>query len=130
MADQIYDKIVIRNDVEANWASANPVLLAGEIGIAMDTIPKKFKIGDGILTWNELSYNNPSMTINDITGLSTELNGKAEVSDIPTALSELSKDINFDERYHTKTDVNNLLDNKLTVPTQAEWDNFRLTLQG
>ena len=78
MADQIYDKIIIRNDVEANWASANPVLLAGEIGIAMDTIPKKFKIGDGILTWSELPYNNPSMTINDITGLSTELNGKAK----------------------------------------------------
>ena len=32
--------------------------------------------------------------------------------------------------FYTKTDVNNLLDNKLTVPTQSEWDNFRLTLQG
>lgn len=32
--------------------------------------------------------------------------------------------------FYTKTDVNNLLDNKVTVPTQAEWDNFRLTIQG
>ena len=32
--------------------------------------------------------------------------------------------------FYTKTDVNNLLNNKLTVPTQAEWDNFTLTLQG
>ena len=32
--------------------------------------------------------------------------------------------------FYTKTDVNNLLDNKVTVPTQAELDNFTLTLQG
>ena len=56
MADQIYDKIVIRNDTEDNWISANPVLLAGEVGITMNTIPKKFKVGDGILSWNELPY--------------------------------------------------------------------------
>ena len=46
MADQIYDKIVIRNDIEANWVSANPVLLEGEVGITMDTTPKKFKVGN------------------------------------------------------------------------------------
>ena len=32
--------------------------------------------------------------------------------------------------FYTKSDVNNLLDNKVTVPTQAEWDNFTLTIQG
>ena len=56
MADQIYDKIVIRNDIEANWVSANPVLLEGEVGITMDKNPKKFKIGNGTSTWSELSY--------------------------------------------------------------------------
>ena len=56
MADQIYDKIVIRNDTEANWTSVNPILLAGEMGITMDTIPKKFKIGDGISNWSNLLY--------------------------------------------------------------------------
>ena len=94
MADQIYDKIVIRNDTEANWTSANPVLLEGEVGITMDTNPKKFKIGNGTSAWSELPYHNPSVTISDIQGLQEILN------------------------------------NKLTVPTQAEWDNFRLTLQG
>lgn len=34
-------------------------------------------------------------------------NAKAEISDIPTALSELSKDINFDERYYTETEIDN-----------------------
>ena len=94
MADQIYDKIVIRNDIEANWVSANPVLLEGEVGITMDTTPEKFKVGNGISAWSELSYHNPSVTISDIQGLQE------------------------------------ILDNKVTVPTQAEWDNFRLTLQG
>ena len=56
MADQIYDKIVIRNDIEANWVSANPVLLEGEVGITMDTTPKKFKVGNGTSAWSELSY--------------------------------------------------------------------------
>ena len=94
MADQIYDKIVIRNDIEANWVSANPVLLEGEVGITMDTTPKKFKVGNGTSAWSELPYHNPRVTISDIQGLQE------------------------------------ILDNKVTVPTQAEWDNFRLTLQG
>ena len=94
MADQIYDKIVIRNDIEANWVSVNPVLLEGEVGITMDTTPKKFKVGNGTSAWSELPYHNPSVTISDIQGLQE------------------------------------ILDNKVTVPTQAEWDNFRLTLQG
>ena len=94
MADQIYDKIVIRNDVEANWASANPVLLEGEVGITMDITPKKFKIGNGASTWNELPYEKQSVNISDVSGLQ------------------------------------GILNNKLDVPTQAEWDNFRLTLQG
>ena len=94
MADQIYDKIVIRNDTEANWISANPVLLEGEIGITMNTTPKKFKVGNGTSTWNELPYETQSVNISDVQGLQEILN------------------------------------NKLDVPTQAEWDNFRLTLQG
>ena len=94
MADQIYDKIVIRNDTEANWISANPVLLEGEIGITMNTTPKKFKVGNGTSTWNELPYETQSVNISDVQGLQEILN------------------------------------NKLDVPTQSEWDNFRLTLQG
>lgn len=49
-------KIQLRRDTVANWSSANPVLSAGEIGIATDSSPVKFKIGDGTTTWNSLSY--------------------------------------------------------------------------
>jgi hypothetical protein len=34
------------------------------------------------------------------------------------------------DSFYNKAQVNELLDNKVTVPTQAEWDNFTLTIQG
>lgn len=49
-------KIVLRNDLAANWASVNPKLLAGEIGIEKDT--GLMKIGDGTNLWNDLEYAN------------------------------------------------------------------------
>ncbi len=53
---QTYDKVVIRNGTESQWISSNPVLLEGEVGITMDTTPKKFKIGNGTSAWNDLPY--------------------------------------------------------------------------
>ncbi len=47
--------IQLRRDTEANWSSANPILAKGEFGV--DLTNKKFKIGDGITAWNDLSYN-------------------------------------------------------------------------
>jgi hypothetical protein len=43
-----------RKDTAANWTSANPILLSGEIGYETDT--KKFKIGNGSSNWNALAY--------------------------------------------------------------------------
>lgn len=53
-AQTINGKIKHRLDTAANWTSANPVLLAGELGIESDT--KKMKIGDGTTAWNNLDY--------------------------------------------------------------------------
>ena len=50
----IKTKFQMRNDTAANWASANPVLLIGEIGFENDT--NKFKFGDGTTAWNNLPY--------------------------------------------------------------------------
>ena len=50
----ITTKIQLRHDTAANWASVNPVLLEGEVGIETDT--KKQKIGDGSTPWNNLAY--------------------------------------------------------------------------
>lgn len=43
-----------RRGTAAAWASANPVLASGEMGLETDT--KKFKFGDGVTTWNSLAY--------------------------------------------------------------------------
>lgn len=47
--------IQLRRDTESNWALVNPILAQGEIGIVINTVPKKIKIGDGLTTWNALS---------------------------------------------------------------------------
>ena len=49
-------RIVLRNDIAANWTANNPTLLAGEFGAESDT--GYFKIGDGATTWNDLPYAN------------------------------------------------------------------------
>lgn len=49
-------KIVLRNDTAENWLKANPVLLAGEMGVEVDT--GLIKIGNGTSTWHALEYAN------------------------------------------------------------------------
>ena len=44
----------LRRDAAANWTSANPILLDGEIAAEKDT--GKFKIGDGTTAWTSLAY--------------------------------------------------------------------------
>lgn len=41
-----------RRDTGANWAAANPVLTAGEIGVDTDT--GVLKVGDGVTAWSSL----------------------------------------------------------------------------
>lgn len=47
-------KILNRSDTAVNWTNANTVLDSGEIGIEYPS--RKFKIGDGITAWNDLTY--------------------------------------------------------------------------
>lgn len=46
--------IQVRRGTASAWTSANPTLLAGEIGFETDTA--KFKIGDGLTAWSALAY--------------------------------------------------------------------------
>lgn len=45
-------QILLRRDIAANWASVNPVLAYGELGI--DTTNAQARIGDGSTPWNLL----------------------------------------------------------------------------
>lgn len=47
-------KIQFRRDTSSNWIAVNPILSDGELGLETDT--KKYKIGNGINTWNTLTY--------------------------------------------------------------------------
>jgi hypothetical protein len=47
-------KIQVRRGTSIQWCSVNPVLSAGEPGFETDT--RKFKIGDGVTSWNNLVY--------------------------------------------------------------------------
>lgn len=49
-------KIQLRNDLATNWEQYNPKLLAGEVGIEVDT--GYFKIGNNNDFWNDLEYAN------------------------------------------------------------------------
>ena len=66
-------RIQLRRDTAANWISANPVLLVGEVGFETDT--RKLKLGDGSTAWTSLlyvqGYDNPTFTTLAVTGLST-----------------------------------------------------------
>lgn len=60
------DIIQIRRDTAANWASVNPVLAQGEMGLETDT--EKMKLGDGATAYNSLNYFVTSQTNVSISG--------------------------------------------------------------
>ncbi len=45
-----------RINTAAGWASANPVLQDGQIGVERDSGQVKLKVGDGVTTWDALPY--------------------------------------------------------------------------
>jgi len=49
-----YKKILFRRDTSTNWASTNPILAGGEIGLESNT--GKIKLGNGSSQWNVLPY--------------------------------------------------------------------------
>lgn len=57
-------KIQLRRDIAANWASVNPVLAQGEVGLVTDT--GTYKFGDGTTAWNSLAAASPT-TLDGVT---------------------------------------------------------------
>ena len=47
-------QIQFRRGTDAEWASANPILAQGEIGVNLDG--NRFKVGTGLTSWNYLDY--------------------------------------------------------------------------
>lgn len=53
-------RIAHTTGTEAEWTTANPVLLKGEVGFVEGTSPAKFKVGDGTKTWSALGWGQPT----------------------------------------------------------------------
>jgi hypothetical protein len=66
-----------RRDTAANWTTANPTLLAGEIGIESDT--SKWKVGDGTTAWNSLAYV-PAFSISAYPLVNADISATAEIA--------------------------------------------------
>ena len=82
MANQTLSNVTIllRNDTAANWTTENPVLSKGEVGIEIDT--NKFKIGDGVKTWTQLSYAGTVVA-------ASSTNGKIKIDGVDTTVYTL-----------------------------------------
>jgi len=93
-------QIQLRNDTAANWASANPTLAVGEIGVETDT--DQFKIGDGTTAWTSLSYGG-------VQGPAGTFSSTQTISSVSTS------------RALTSADVGNLLTNSgaVTITVQG-----------
>lgn len=55
----LHARIRFTTGTEAEWNTANPVLLDGEIGLVKGTKPLKFKVGDGTKNWVSLGWGQP-----------------------------------------------------------------------
>lgn len=81
-------KIQDAYDTEVNWIANDPVLLAGQIAFSSDKYGK-YKVGDGVKTWNQLEY--ITLSWNDITGKPSTFNPNqhnhtiSQISDIGSA---------------------------------------------
>ena len=82
-------RIIIRNDILANWESVNPVLSKGELSVVIGPIPQLI-VGDGTNHWKDLPY------INDLSNYYT----KDEINGLITQL----------ENYYSKDEINALID--------------------
>lgn len=93
MADQILTRIILRNDTEAAWSAANPVLKAGELAISNPELQEdgsyslpKFKLGiDGVKTWSQIEY---CIDTTDLLLKITAINGR--IDDVVAQLEGLS----------------------------------------
>jgi hypothetical protein len=100
-------RLQLRADTAANWAAANPTLLANEVGLETDT--KKLKVGSGSTAWNSLAYF-PSI----VTG-GTVL-GNLEIGSSGTLTFEGSTADGFET---TLAVTNPTADRTITLPNQS-----------
>ena len=97
----VYHKIQIRQDTAANWASINPVLLQGEMGLETDT--RRTKTGNGSSNWNNLPYDDEETRI-----LAALANNTYEGTNLQTKFAaEISGYSSVADWLHARCEANN-----------------------
>lgn len=82
----VIDAIIkLRRGTASAWATANPVLNAGETGFETDT--SREKVGDGVTGWNSLPYMDTAAHIHDSSTVGRALLTAANAAAAKTALS-------------------------------------------
>ena len=120
-----------RRGTAAQWISTNggngPILSPGEIGFESDT--NKFKIGDGVNHWVDLTY------FTDAESITTALN--SIIDGAPAALNTLNElaaalgdDANFLASLATESYVDTAIGNIDALPSQTSNDGKYLTTDG
>lgn len=77
MAEITYNdvRILIRNDTTENWASENPILMKGELGIEKLTNGSyMMKVGDGTSQWSSLKYVGSPVEVKTVAPTTTDSN--------------------------------------------------------
>ena len=81
-------RIQIRRDTSSNWASANPTLNSGELGLETNT--NKIKVGDGSTTWSSLAYIIYPLSFSDLLNKPTTIAGYGITDAFDGAFSSLT----------------------------------------
>lgn len=91
MANTVTKRGTIQNKgyTAEEWAAANPILAARELGILQGSNPQKFKIGDGVSRWSELQFAGGSGggTV-DLTAVNAAIATKADATQTTAALNQ------------------------------------------
>ena len=81
-------RIQIRRDTSSNWASANPTLNSGELGLETNT--NKIKVGDGSTAWSSLAYIIYPLSFSDLLNKPTTIAGYGITDAFDGAFSSLT----------------------------------------
>ena len=121
-------RIVPRNGTAATWAEVNPVLLKGEIGVEVDT--RRFKFGDGLTAWNELSYADAGNTLSEDLGKINEmLKAGATLDEAKAALLALGD--NYKDLFSIASTLKSFLESTDTADTTInKWKEIEQFLSG
>lgn len=129
-------KIQDAYDTEFNWKTNDPVLLAGQVAFSSDKYGK-YKVGNGVKTWNQLEYAktkwedidgkpssfNPTAHSHDdryysITKLDEKLNKKANAYDLDQHMQDTTNHVYVSERINWNNASNHA--NSAHAPVNAE----------